>query len=61
MKYQKTVSITNYHIVLERNPINGSVSVSAIPDNGDTIRRTFYGYTTKEMRREIAAMVRLGF
>ena len=56
----KNYTIGQYLIVIERNH-NGSVSVSAIPDSGDTIRRTFYGYTTKEMKDEISAMVRLGF
>ena len=56
----KNYTIGEYLIVLEKLH-NGAVAVSAIPDNGETIRRRFYGYTQKEMRQEIAAMVRLGF
>ena len=56
----KNYTIGEYLIVLEKLH-DGAVSVSAIPDNGETIRRRFYGYTQKELRQEIAAMVRLGF
>ena len=56
----KNYTIGEYLIVLEKLH-DGAVAVFAIPDNGETIRRRFYGYTQKEMRQEIAAMVRLGF
>ena len=56
----KTYTIGQYLIVSEKLH-NGAISVSAIPDNGETIRRTFYGYTKKELHEQIAAMVRLGF
>lgn len=56
----KTYTIGQYLIVSEKLH-NGAIAVSAIPDNGESIRRTFYGYTKKELRKQIAAMVRLGF
>ena len=56
----KTYTIGQYLIVFEKLH-DGGISVSAIPDNGETIRRRFYGYTQKELRNEISAMVRLGF
>jgi hypothetical protein len=56
----KNYTIGEYLIVLDRNH-DGSIAVAAIPDSGETIRRTFYGYTQKQMKQEIAAMVRLGF
>ena len=56
----KNYTIGQYLIVLEKLH-DGAIAVSAIPDNGETIRRRFYGYTQKELRNEIAAMVRLGF
>ena len=56
----KNYTIGEYLIVLEKLH-DGAIAVSAIPDNGETIRRRFYGYTQKELRKEIAAMVRLGF
>jgi hypothetical protein len=52
----KNYTVGEYLIMLERN-LNGSVSVSAIPDRGDTLRRTFYGYTTKAIKAEVAAMI----
>lgn len=56
----KNYNIGQYLIAIEKLH-NGAFSVSAIPDKGETIRRTFYGYTQKQMRQEIAVMVRLGF
>lgn len=56
----KNYTIGEYLIVIEKLH-DGGISVSAIPDNGETIRRRFYGYTKKELRNEIAAIVRLGF
>ena len=56
----KSYTIGQYLIMLEKLH-DGAVAVSAIPDNGETIRRRFYGYTQKELRKEIASMVRLGF
>jgi len=56
----KNYTIGEYLIMIEKLN-NGAFSVSAIPDSGQTIRRTFYGYTQKQMRQEIAVMVRLGF
>lgn len=59
-KTMKNYTIGEYLIVCEKLH-NGAVSVSAIPDSGETIRRTFYGYTQKQLRAEISSMVRLGY
>lgn len=56
----KNYTIGQYLIMLEKLH-DGAIAVSAIPDNGETIHRRFYGYTQKELRKEIEAMVRLGF
>ena len=43
----------NHTILLEQNLHNGSIIASAIPDTGDTIRKTYYGYTKAEVLRLI--------
>ena len=42
----------DYFIILERNPINGSIEAS-----GDIPRRVFYGYTLKQIKAEIKATI----
>lgn len=42
----------NHFIIIERNPVTGAVVAS-----GDIPRRVFYGYTVKEIKTEIKAIV----
>lgn len=49
----KTATYKDYLIVLKYVPHNGAIVAAAIPDNGATIRRTFYGYTPANARRAI--------
>lgn len=34
-----------YTLLIEQSPHTGAIHISAIPDTGDTIRRTFYFFT----------------
>lgn len=56
----KTYTHGQYLITLEYAPHNGAIIAAAIPDNGATIRRTFYGYTAREARRAMIATIKGG-
>ena len=43
----------NHTLLIERNQTTGAIHISAIPDTGDTIRRTYYGHTKAEALRLI--------
>lgn len=40
-----------YAMLVEQSPITGAIHISAIPDTGETIRRTFYFFTKAEAVR----------
>lgn len=46
-----------YTMLIEQSPTTGAIHISAIPDTGDTIRRTFYFFTkaqaVRAMKQEI--------
>lgn len=54
----KTYTHGQYLITLETMRHSGAIIAAAIPDNGATIRRTFYGYTASEARRAIIATIK---
>ena len=41
----------NHTLLIERNQTTGAIHISAIPDTGATIRRTYYGHTKAEALR----------
>lgn len=55
----KTHHYKDYLIILESAP-HGGIAAAAIPDNGRTIRCTYYGYTFAQARREIVNRVKEG-
>lgn len=56
----KAYNLGQYLITLETVPHSGAIIAAAIPDNGATIRRTFYGYTAAQARREFVALIKTG-
>ena len=47
----------NHTLLIERNQTTGAIHISAIPDTGATIRRTYYFFTeaqaVRAMKHEI--------
>ena len=41
----------NHTLLIERNQTTGAIHISAIPDTGATIRRTYHGHTKAEALR----------
>jgi hypothetical protein len=42
-----------YALLIEQSPHTGAIHISAIPDTGATIRRTFYFFTKAQAVRAI--------
>lgn len=46
-----------YTMLIEQSTITGAIHISAIPDTGDTIRRTFYFYTKAQAVRAMKGVI----
>lgn len=46
-----------YALLIEQNPITCAIHISAIPDTGETIRRTFYFFTKAQAVRAIKGVI----
>ena len=47
----------NHTLLIEQSPITGAIHISAIPDTGATIRRTFYFFTKAEAVRAMKGVI----
>ena len=43
----------NHTLLIERNQTTGAIHISAIPDTGATIRRTYYFFTEAQAVRAL--------